>query len=102
MKKILLSAAMVVVLSGCLTPPPTQVVDESGNVVTLTQEQQLARLEAQYQDAKLTIEKLRESAGWLPPGVDVAALSALAGLSAYLERRRRQLAGEIKKKAETA
>lgn len=102
MKRIILVSAMVLMLSGCLTSPPKQVVTEDGQVVTLTEEQQLARLEAQYQDAKLTIAKLQESAGWLPPGVDVAALSALAGLSAYLERRRRQLAGEIKKKTEAA
>lgn len=96
--RVLLLALVLFFSAGCLTTPPELVVTENGQVIELTVEQKLERIEAQYEQAKATIASLQASAGFLPPGMDVAALGILSALSAGLERKRRQLKAEIKAK----
>lgn len=100
-RTLLLTAALTIPCVGCLSTPPELVITDDGQVVEMTQEQKLEHLEAQYQEAKATIEQLKASAGFLPPGVDIAALSVLSGLAAALERKRRQMKAEIKSASET-
>jgi len=103
MKRIALALLLAGSLTGCaqlskiigLQEPPTMVVTEAGTVVEMTTEERIAHIEAQYQEAVKALEATKDYAHFLPPGFDLAALGALGSLSAYLERRRRQLKREV-------